>query len=354
LSDSSNMPTATTTTETRTTTAPTLADLQAAALRERKARATLDQVLTSRQIVFVTGKGGVGKSVVSAALALRARSLGLRPVLFECDSPARLSLLPEGRPVKEEVGEVAPGILGINQKSDEAIRDYAAATLPSKALADLLFENRVARAFLQAAPSVSEMALIGRIASVAEKYGADGPVIVDLHATGHAISLLRAPAGIMRVLQKSKGVLWDRAHAIEQMMQDPTRTAFVTVAVPEELPVTELLELHAKLKDFKAPIGPVILNSFVSEPGTVSAEAMAALLSSPSTASAARDLRFLHAQHDRCVREKQRLEEGLQALHGDAVLTVTLPARADNSDERLAPRLVDALARPIVVPAGDP
>lgn len=325
-------------------------DARAAALQERKARAALDEVLTSRQIVFVTGKGGVGKSVVSAMLALRARSLGLRPVLFECDSPARLSLLPDGRPVKDDISEVAPGILGINQKSDEAIRDYAASTLPSKTVADLLFENRVARLFLRAAPSVAEMALIGRIALVAEQYGADGPVIVDLHATGHAISLLRAPAGIMRVLQKSKGALWERAQTIEKMMQDRTRTAFITVAVPEELPVTELLELHEKLVQHQAPIGPVILNGFVPPPTSVSPQALQALLASPKTASAARDLRFLMAQAERCVRERKRLTDGLMAQHGDAWAVVTLPTRADNSDERLAPRLLEALQRPIVVP----
>ncbi len=333
---------------TSTTTEP-LSE-RAAALHERKARAQLDEVLTSRQMVFVTGKGGVGKSVVSAALALRARSLGLRPVLFECDSPARLSLLPDGRPVKDDISEVAPGILGINQRSEEAIRDYAASTLPSKTVADLLFENRVARLFLRAAPSVAEMALIGRIALVAEQYGADGPVIVDLHATGHALSLLRAPAGIMRVLQKSKGALWDRAQHIEKMLQDPTRTAFVTVAVPEELPVTELLELHEQLKIFKAPVGPVILNNMVAPPTTVPPATMQALLASPLTAGAARDLRFLEAQSVRCVREKARLLTGLTALHGEAVGTVTLPARADNSDERLAPRLLEALQRPVVVP----
>ncbi len=327
-------------------------DLRSEALAERKARASLDEVLTSRQMVFVTGKGGVGKSVVAAMLALRARSLGLRPVLFECDAPARLSLLPDGRPVKDEISEVAPGILGINQRSEEAIRDYAASTLPSKTVADLLFENRVARTFLRAAPSVAEMALIGRIALIAEQYGADGPVIVDLHATGHAVSLLRAPAGIMRVLQKSKGVLWERARHIEQMLQDKARTAFVTVAVPEELPVTELLELHQALQTFGAPIGPVILNGFVTPPTSVSAAALAALLLSRKTEAAARDLRFLRAQAERCVREKRRLIEGLVALHGEA-LVVTLPARADNSDERLAPRLLEALQRPVAVPPVD-
>jgi len=329
---------------------PTTTNARVAALAERKARASLDQVLTSRQMVFVTGKGGVGKSVVAATLALRARALGLRPVLFECDSPARLSLFPGGKAVKDDISEVAPGILGINQKSDDAIRDYAASTLPSKTVADLLFENRVARLFLRASPSVAEMALIGRIALIAEQYGQDGPVIVDLHATGHAINLLRAPGGIMRVLQKSKGALWERAQAIERMLQDKTRTAFVTVAVPEELPVSELLELHDKLIAEGAPIGPVILNAMVPEAAAVSPEAVAALSSSPQTAAAGRDLGFLLAQRARCVREEARLRERLTALHGEALI-VTLPVRADNSDERLAPRLEEALSRPVIVPA---
>jgi anion-transporting ArsA/GET3 family ATPase len=313
---------------------------------ERRARGRLDEVLTSRQMVFVTGKGGVGKSVVAAALALRARALGLRPVLFECDAPTRLSLLPQGKPMGDELREVAPGILGINQGSDDAIRDYAASTLPSKTLADLLFENRVARAFLKASPSVTEMGLIGRIALIAEQYGADGPVIVDLHATGHAVNLVRAPAGIMRVLQKGGGVLYDRAQRIEQMLQDDARTAFVTVAVPEELPVTELLELHEKLVELKAPLGPVVLNAYVDGAvvGAIDDAALGALLAHPTTGAAGRDLRFLRAQAQRSHREKERLVDALRHRHGEAVV-VTLPSRLDRSDELLAQRLADELAR---------
>ena len=317
---------------------------------ERRARGRLDEILTSRQMVFVTGKGGVGKSVVAAALALRARALGLRPILFECDAPTRLSLLPQGRPMKDELSEVAPGILGINQGSDDAIRDYAASTLPSKTLADLLFENRVARLFLKASPSVTEMALIGRIALMAEKYGADGPVIVDLHATGHAVNLLRAPAGIMRVLQKGGGPLYDRALRIEQMLQDDTRTAFVTVAVPEELPVTELLELHEKLVALKAPIGPVILNAHVAGVAVSAVDdgVVDALLAHDATRAAAKDLRFVAAQARRSRRERDRLVDALKHRHGEA-LVVTLPARLDKSDELLAQRLADELARRLEV-----
>jgi anion-transporting ArsA/GET3 family ATPase len=334
-------------------------------LAERRARARLDEVLTSRQMVFVTGKGGVGKSVVSAALALRARALGLRPVLFECDAPSRISLLPHARAAGSEVGEIANGILGINQRSDDAIRDYAASTLPSRTVADLLFENRVARTFLQASPSVSEMALIGRIASVAEEFGADGPVIVDLHATGHAIGLLRAPAGIMKVLQR--GVLFERAQRIEEMLQDANRTAFVTVAVPEELPVTELLELHDKLKELRAPVGPVILNAFLEDPGqtdplglappALGPAALAALLADSQVGGAAGDFGFLRLWATRCAREKTRLLDGLHATHGQAnVVTFRHLVTEDSTgifgpEELLAVRLANDLARPLIRPS---
>lgn len=310
---------------------------------ERRARARLDEVLTSRQVVFVTGKGGVGKSVVSAALALRAKELGLRPVLFECDAPVRQSLLPGGKLMTEEITEFAPGILGINQRSDDAIRDYAASTLPSKTVSDLLFENRVARLFLKASPSVTEMAVIGRIIAVSEKYGADGPVIVDLHATGHAVSLLRAPAGIMKVLQR--GALFDRAQKIEAMLQDASRTAFITVAVPEELPVTELLELHDKLTELGAPIGPVILNGWSKAPGDIDPATLEALLASPGTRSAARDLRFLLIQASRSKRERDRLLAALQAKHKDDVSLVTLAARFDDDGGLMARRLADDLGK---------
>ncbi|OGQ24935.1 MAG: hypothetical protein A2138_12135, partial [Deltaproteobacteria bacterium RBG_16_71_12] len=254
---------------------------------------------------MVTGKGGVGKSIVSAALALRARELGLRPLLFELDAPPRTSLLPDGKPAGDDVEELAPGILGINQRSEDAIRDYAISTLPSRTVAELLFENRVSKLFLRASPSVSEMALIGRVAILAEKHGADGPVIVDLHATGHALSLVQAPAGIMQVLRG--GVLHERAKRIEEILSDPLRTAFITVALPEELPVSELLELRARLRELGAPLGPVVLNGVIDEPAPRIADAVVAHLENGPLKHAAHDLRALRTWARRAAREGERL-----------------------------------------------
>jgi anion-transporting ArsA/GET3 family ATPase len=321
-------------------------------LSNAAARKKLDEILVSRQVVLVTGKGGVGKSVVAAALAVRARSLGLKPLLFECDAPARQSLLPKGRPASSDVEECAPGILAINQKSDDAIRDYAAASLPSKAVADLLFENRIARLFLKASPSVSEMALVGRIAILAEKHGADGPVVVDLHATGHAISLLRAPGGIMKVLQK--GVLHDRAQQIEALLQDPVRSAFVTVALPEELPVTELLELHEKMRELKAPEGPVVLNGVFREPAPGIGDDVVAHLDAelPANATATRtlaknaahDLSALRAWARRSAREEERLKTALTSSRGSLDI-LTVPFFVDDGTAaELVQKIADHLA----------
>jgi anion-transporting ArsA/GET3 family ATPase len=284
---------------------------------DSRARAKLDEILVSRQMVFVTGKGGVGKSTVTAALALRARNLGLRPLVFELDAPPRGSLFEHGRAAGDEVEEIAPGILGINQQSDAAIRDYAASTLPSKTVADLLFENSIAKLFLKASPSVSEMALIGRVAHLAEKHGADGPILVDLHATGHALSLVRAPGGIMKVLRS--GALFDRARRIEEMLADKRRTAFITVALPEELPVTELLELRAKLIELGAPDGPVILNGALDDPAPVVGDDVLAHIAKTTGVAKhpAEDLQTLKTWARRGKREEQRLRDALPS--GDIV-----------------------------------
>lgn len=294
---------------------------------EQRARQSIDEILVSRQVVLVTGKGGVGKSAISAALAWRARDLGLRPILFECDAPVRPSFLPGARPSTDELGEIASGILGINQKSDDAIRDYAAASLPSRTVADLLFENRIARLFLKAAPSVTEMAVVGRIAALAEQYGAEGPVIVDLHATGHAISLLRAPGGIMKVLRS--GALFDRARVIEELLADPTRTVFLPVALPEELPVTELCELRDKLLELRAPVGPTLLNGVFPDPApAISDDLLEALARGPAAvAAAAEDVRALRSWARRAEREEQRL-----AAHLNGGRIVRIPWMLDDAN----------------------
>ncbi len=310
-------------------------------LSTRSVRGAFEEILSSRALVFVSGKGGVGKSVVSALLALLAREMGKSPVLFECDAPRRPSPFPGGRAITDELREVVPGILAVNQDSEEAVRAYAHASLPSKALADLLFQNRVSRLFLRASPSVNEMALIGRVVQLAEERADKGPVIVDLHATGHALAMLRAPDGIMRVLRA--GPVYERAKKVREFVNDKSRTAMVTVALPEELPVTELLEFLDQLNELGAPLGPVVANGVFVEPKPHLPDALLEdLTANPTLESFGHDLRFLRSWARRATREAQRLAEGAVERGAECV---ALPYISDLSpDETQAGRLAAELA----------
>ncbi len=299
----------------------------------------VDELLSSKKLIFVTGKGGVGKSGVSAALALRARALGLTPLLFECDAPSRPSLFPGGKQVTTKVEEVVPGVFAVNQDSEDAVHQYALAALPSKALADLLFENRVARLFLQASPSVNEMALIGRIVQLIDEHEHEGPIIVDLHATGHALAMLKAPDGILRVLRA--GPVFERAQKVRDVIFDEERCAVVTVALPEELPVTELLEFLDALTEINAPLGPVFANGVFPEPAPdVTDEILDAVAASDSRASkAAADANALRAWARRSARERDRLADGMRER---GLPVISLPYVCDLSpSETLAGRIAD-------------
>ncbi len=310
---------------------------------DRAAVSQIDRLLTSRPLILVTGKGGVGKSSVSAALALRAVALGLKPLLFECDAPARQSLFPGGARSSDEVREILPGLYGVNQSSDEAIKAYAIHALPSRTLAELLLENRVARLFLKASPSVTEMALIGRMVQLAEERAAEGPVIVDLHSTGHALHVLRAPLGIMRVLRK--GPVYERAKIANDFVFDPARTAVIAVALPEELPVTELLEVLAQLDDMKTPLGPVVLNGMFADPLPGVPDALLERVRSdvPEAARASTDAKTMREWARRAARERTRLLEGLSTRRGDDALVLSLPFMLDldAAEESVATRLAD-------------
>lgn len=321
--------------------APARKDMAALA---HQAVGALDEILTSRQLVFVTGKGGVGKSVVAAALALRAVELGLRPLLFECDAPARPSLFPRGIPVGRELGEVAPGVTAINQDAEAAIRAYAMDAVPSQTVAELLLDNRVSRLFLQASPSVSEMALIGRIVHHAERHHLEGPVIVDLHATGHALHVLRAPDGIMRVLRT--GPVYERAKEVRDVIFDPLRSVVLTVALAEELPVTELLEFHQRLDELSAPLGPVFVNGLLVDPTTgIDGPLLESLRQNEGrVGDAADDAWALRVWAQRAERERARLVEGVAHRKDAARHVIPLPhIVAPGADETRASIIAEQL-----------
>ena len=227
---------------------------------------SVDNLLLNRSLILVSGKGGVGKTAISSALAFRAKELGRPVLLFCCDAPSELKPFSNGKILNAEVREILPSLWGVNQKTEEAVYAYLVDALRSKKLVDVMFRNKVARAFLQVAPSVGDLAMMGRIFQLAQSFSKkhQGVLIVDMPATGHALAMLKSPEAIANILVA--GPVYDRAREIVDFFKDQSKTTFLPVTWPEELPITEVIELIEGVLQTGVDVGPVLLNGVVSNP----------------------------------------------------------------------------------------
>ncbi len=206
--------------------------------------------LLDRRLVVVTGKGGVGKSTVSAALALVAARAGKRVLVCEVNAQERVAPLLGAPPAGAAIREATPGVFTVNVTPHEAMREYGVMVLKFRTIYEAVFENRLVRYFLRVVPSLAELVMLGKILYEAKAEEAGRPrwdlVIVDAPATGHAVQLLRVPSALVDTVPG--GPLRHDADWMEAMLVDPARTAVAIVTLPEEMPVNEAVELDAQLR----------------------------------------------------------------------------------------------------------
>ena len=162
--------------------------------------------LIDLRLVVVSGKGGVGRTTVTAALAVAAAGAGKR-VLIATSSPAdRIGALFGRPPVGASVIQVAPGVDAVNITPEGAIHEYGLLTLRSELVTRALFENRAARAFLNAVPGLDAYALLGKAwwHTTEEQQGRRryDLVVLDGPASGHAPLMLRIPDAIVAAMPK--------------------------------------------------------------------------------------------------------------------------------------------------------
>jgi anion-transporting ArsA/GET3 family ATPase len=200
-------------------------------------------------MVVVTGKGGVGKSTVAAALALAAARDGRRVAVGELGGHARVAGLLRGT-----------GIDTLTVDVQHALTEWLATQLPRR-LADLLMRSGAFSSLVAAAPGGAELIAITKLWelvqrrrwSTAEPYDL---VIVDAPASGHGAALLRAPrtfADIARV-----GPIGSQAREVADFLKRDA--GFVIVTTPAELPVTETLQLQNQLPDVDLVIANAVLS----------------------------------------------------------------------------------------------
>jgi anion-transporting ArsA/GET3 family ATPase len=207
-------------------------------------------------VVFVTGKGGVGKTTVAVALGLRAAAEGKRTIVCEVAAQENASRIFDHAEVGFHEVEMEENLWSISIDPDESMREYVLLQLKVRAMRDMLFRSRIFSYLAAATPGLKELVTIGKIWELAQldrkvkkgrKYDL---VIVDAPATGHGIGFLQTPrtfAAIARV-----GPIHSQAQQLDRLITDSEHTGVAIVALPEEMPVNESAALE---HDLRAEVG---------------------------------------------------------------------------------------------------
>ncbi|MFI5047902.1 MAG: ArsA family ATPase, partial [Acidimicrobiia bacterium] len=218
--------------------------------------------LLDRRLLFFTGKGGVGKSTVTAATAFLAAERGKRVLLVEVDGKGNLTALFEHPPVGFEPRQIHPGVSAMQMSTEASLREYLRVQARVPVVGRI---GPLARAFdfvANAAPGVKEILTVGKVCwEVREALLGRAPwdlVVVDAAATGHVVSQLDAPRAIQELVQV--GPVRKQTDWMVEILADPAITALNVVTAPEEMPVSETIELVARARaELNVPLGAVIV-----------------------------------------------------------------------------------------------
>src|SRR3954468_1214805 len=212
--------------------------------------------LLAKPLLVVTGKGGVGKSTVAAALGVAAAGQGLRTIIAEVaardDVHRAFGAEPSGAPRVFVEREIAERLHHISIDPESALEEYLRDQLP-RGLSDMLGASRMFTYFAAATPGRRELLTVGKVWELAQpdrRTPGAHPydlVILDAPATGHGVAVLTAPGTFATAARM--GPVARQGGKIHQMLADPDQTAIVAVATAEEMPVNETLTLRTALRD---------------------------------------------------------------------------------------------------------
>jgi anion-transporting ArsA/GET3 family ATPase len=225
--------------------------------------------LLAHSLLLVTGKGGVGKSTVAAAVGLAACRRGLRTIVVEVAARQDVSrvLAPDVAEMYDERA-VSHGLHHISIEPQRAMEDYLRERLPLGALAGRLSRSRIFSALTAATPGMRELLTIGKVWELARQEqrtrGAEpyDLVVLDAPATGHGLAMLQAPGTFASVARV--GPVARQGRAIASFLGDPRRTAILAVSSAEEMAVSETLQLRSQLRDeLGLDLSLVVVNAVV-------------------------------------------------------------------------------------------
>jgi arsenite/tail-anchored protein-transporting ATPase len=269
------------------------------------------QFLTDAHVVIVAGKGGVGKTTVTAVLARAAADRGLRVLVVELDGKPALAKL---------VGGHIP-CLALTPPA--ALAEYLE-THGLGRIAKRLATSGVIEVVATAAPGIDDIVVLGKIKQL-EQSGDYDLIVVDGPAAGHAITFLMAPANLLKLVRG--GPIRSQATDVAAMLTEPGRSQVILVTLPETTPVNEAIETAEALrKDGGMKLGPVVVNAFDEGPDLNLDD-----VEPDSSLRAAAE--FRNARRELHRHESQRLADALDLPHICLPLVTSAALDADSISE---------------------
>lgn len=273
------------------------------------------QFCSTSHVVIVAGKGGVGKTTVTAALAVTAARAGLSVLIAEVEGKSGLASAFSVPALGYDEAPIADGIRARTLTPDAALLDY----LQSHGLRRIskrLASSGALDVVATAVPGMKDILVLGKVKSLEEQRVAD-LVIVDAPAAGHAVAFLVSARGLLDAVRV--GPIRKQASDVVELLSDPARCQVVLVTVPEETPVNELVDTAFAIEDRAGvALGPVVVNACY--------DALPAIVPTDPAA-----LRHLGDEIDRFVSEREA-----EHLAGAAVFRAEREAIQREQIERLA------------------
>jgi len=272
------------------------------------------------RLIVVAGKGGVGKTTVTAALARMAADLGLSVLIVEVEGKTGLAAAFGAEDLEYDERELAPGIRARSLTPDIALVEYLEEH-GLRRISRRLVKAGLVEVVSTAAPGIKDILILGKVKQLERAAVAD-LILLDAPAAGHAVSFLMSPRGLREIVRA--GPLQGQAEDVLSMLTDPTRARVMLVTLAEETPVNEVVETAFALEDkVGVDLGPVVVNGLYPVLEGLDVD-LAEAGSDATTLAAAADFRARRQELQQAQIARLAAELPLPQLHLPTLFTVDL------------------------------